>query len=163
MCAIVDASGANDVFGEDRPDVGIAFFNWIETHGRILTGGKLTKEIRSVCPKFIEWAQEAERTRKLVKINNSKARAETNKIINRKNHGLHSNDAHVLAIARLGGARLLYANDKNLLEDFANSSLITSPPGDTMTSLEESSFTDEDRKTLERATNRCRQQMSGQD
>ena len=163
MCAIVDASGANDVFGEDRPETGIAFFDWISDHGRILTGGKLTTEIRKSCPRFIEWAEEAERTRKLINVNPSRIHAEIGEVIKRKRRGPRLNDAHVLAIARLGGARLLYANDKSLLENFVDSHLVSRPQGDTMTSLTGGHITDEDREILKRATERCRQQKSGQD
>ena len=164
MCAIVDASGANDVFGKNRPEIGVAFFDWINDHGRILTGGKLTMEIGDLCPRFLEWAKEAERTRKLVKINHSKKiRTEMAEVIKRKRRGSPLNDAHILAIARLGRARLLYANDKDLLENFVDARLIARPPGDTMTSLGGGDLTDEDRETLERATERCRQQMPGHD
>lgn len=163
MCAIVDASGANDVFGEDRPEIGIAFFDWISDHGHILTGGKLTMEIGDLCPRFLKWAQEAERTRKLIKINQSSIYAEMGEVIKRKRHGPPLNDAHVLAVARLGGARLLYANDKNLLENFVDSRLIARPLGDTMTSLAGDGLTDGDRESLQRATERCRQQMFRQD
>ena len=161
MCAIVDASGAEDVFGKDRPEIGIAFFNWIEEHGHIVTGGKLTREIRSSCPNFILWAQEAERTRKLIKISKSNINVEMNKIT--KNRYLRSNDTHVLAIARAGEARLLYSNDKPLLEDFVDSRFIRRPQGDTMTSYTGGDLSDEDQEKLDRATKRCRQQTVERD
>lgn len=163
MCAIVDASGANDVFGEDRPEIGIAFFDWISDHGHILTGGKLTMEIGDLCPRFLKWAEEAERTRKLIKINRSRIHAEMGEVIKRKHGGSPLNDAHILAIARLGGARLLYANDKDLLENFVDPRLVSRPRVDTLTSLAGGRVTDEDREILERATERCRRQKSGQD
>lgn len=161
MCAIVDASGANDVFGKNRPEIGIAFFEWIEAHGRIFTGGKLTMEIGVLCPRFLKWAEEAERTRKLVKISRSKIDTEANAISKRR--GLRSDDAHILAIARVGEARLLYSNDKSLLEDFVDSRFIRRPKGDTMTSDRGGELADEDREKLERATERCRQQTFGPD
>lgn len=37
---------------------------------------------------------------------------------------LRSNDAHILALARLSGARILYSKDKRLHEDFKNPSII---------------------------------------
>lgn len=161
MCAIIDASGANDVFGKDRPEIGVAFFNWIEEQGYIVTGGKLTMEIGSLCQNFLDWAREAERVSKLIIINNSKIHAEIAEVV--KIRGLRSNDAHVLAIARISGARLLYANDGPLLEDFINSRVITRPAGDTMTSSTGDALTNEDRETLVRATERCRQQALGRD
>lgn len=163
MCAIVDASGANDVFGKNRPEIGSMFFDWINDHGRILTGGKLTMEIGDLCPRFLEWAKEAERTGKLKRMSHSKIHREITEVIKRKHGGSPLNDAHILAIARLGGARLLYANDKDLLENFVDPRLVSRPRGDTLTSLTGGRVTDEDREILERATERCRRQKSGQD
>lgn len=43
-------------------------------------------------------------------------------------NGLLSNDAHVIALARACGARLVYTDDKNLILDFKNVAFI-SPKG----------------------------------
>lgn len=40
-----------------------------------------------------------------------------------------SNDAHIIALARLSGARLLYSNDGNLKKDFGDRDLIAEPRG----------------------------------
>jgi len=40
-----------------------------------------------------------------------------------------SNDEHVLALARLGGARLLYSRDEALREDFKDVRLLANPRG----------------------------------
>ena len=40
-----------------------------------------------------------------------------------------SNDAHVIALAQVSGARLLYSNDSDLQDDFKDKSLIDSPRG----------------------------------
>ena len=40
-----------------------------------------------------------------------------------------SNDLHVLALAQVSGARLLYSNDLSLHQDFGNRDLISRPRG----------------------------------
>lgn len=42
---------------------------------------------------------------------------------------LRSNDAHVLALARASGARLLYTGDTKLMDDFRDKALIDKPRG----------------------------------
>ena len=42
---------------------------------------------------------------------------------------LRSNDRHVLALARLSGARLLYSRDEALRDDFRNVKLLAGPRG----------------------------------
>ena len=42
---------------------------------------------------------------------------------------LTSNDAHIIAIARVSGSRLLCTNDKKLQTDFKNLNLLSSPKG----------------------------------
>ena len=42
---------------------------------------------------------------------------------------LRSNDAHVLALARVGRARLLYTGDKDLQADFKDGQIISGPRG----------------------------------
>jgi len=40
-----------------------------------------------------------------------------------------SDDIHILALARAGGARLLYTEDKDLKKDFKNKAIIDDPRG----------------------------------
>ena len=42
---------------------------------------------------------------------------------------MRSNDPHVLALARASGARLLYAGDKKLMDDFKDKRFIDQPRG----------------------------------
>lgn len=53
--------------------------------------------------------------------------ARTRKIENEAMHS--SNDPHVLALAQLGHARLLFTNDQRLEQDFKSKSLIDNPRG----------------------------------
>ncbi len=46
-----------------------------------------------------------------------------------------SNDAHILALARVSGARLLYTNDQALQRDFNNPQIVSDPRGQVYTTL----------------------------
>ena len=46
-----------------------------------------------------------------------------------------SNDAHVLALARVSGARLLYTNDQDLQDDFNDRQIVNYPRGRVYTTL----------------------------
>ncbi len=61
-----------------------------------------------------------------------------------------SNDPHVLALAQVSGARLLYSNDKDLQQDFKNKALINSPRGKVYSTLENKDFTLSHRRLLGR-------------
>ena len=63
-----------------------------------------------------------------------------------------SNDQHVIALAQLSGARLLYSNDRNLNHDFVNPELVPQPTGRVYTTLdlENRAFTPVHKKLLDR-------------
>ena len=57
------------------------------------------------------------------------------------NQGLYtSNDPHVLALAIVSGARLLYSNDADLQQDFKDKRLIDKPRGKVYSTREDKSF-----------------------
>ena len=60
MCAVLDASVCSMVFGgEDRPDAGRRFFEWVNSgKGRLVIGGKLRDELYQ-SQKFKNWAATA--------------------------------------------------------------------------------------------------------
>ena len=47
----------------------------------------------------------------------------------REDQRLKSDDPHVIALAQVSGARLLYTNDEDLQKDFRNKNLINNPAG----------------------------------
>lgn len=128
MCAIVDADVAHEVFGADLPPAGERFFDWIEKGSRrLVVGGKLLEELERYSEGFREWARTAVSAGKMRIVSKDKVDARTEEV---KSHGGYkSNDPHVLALAQLSGARLLYSNDRDLGKDFGNKKLIDNPPG----------------------------------
>ena len=124
MCAIVDANVAHEVFGTDRPPAGERFFKWLSSpHGQLVIGGKLNSEL-SRNGRFRDWLR--------VAIGSARVRQFTDDDlaphlaqVGGKEH--RSDDPHVLALAAASGARLLYANDNALIDDFRDRAILANP------------------------------------
>ena len=70
--------------------------------------------------------------------------------------GMESDDPHVLGLALVSGARLLYTNDLNLQKDFKNPALIR-PRGKVYTTVVNHRFTDAHERLLKQR-NLCSRQ-----
>ena len=130
MCAIIDSNSVHEVFGENRHQTGEKFFDWLcgkKGKGRLVVGGKLRGELHRGSQGFRGMAEELYASGKLRHISDEKVDAEMNKL---DEQGLcNSDDSHIIALARVTGARLLYSNDKDLKDDFTNHNLINGPRG----------------------------------
>ena len=127
MCAIVDNDVAGEVFGDGDSPAGQGFFNWLNGgRGRLVVGGKLLDELAE-SRNFREWASTATLFGRMTTLNRNDVEERTRTIEDEAMHS--SNDPHVLALAQLGHARLLFTNDQRLEQDFKSKSLIDSPRG----------------------------------
>ncbi|MCY3594933.1 MAG: PIN domain-containing protein [Bacteroidetes bacterium] len=150
MCAIVDASVVSQVFGTKRTEAGEEFFRWIDsnTNGRLVVGGKLSEELEKVS-EFHRWAREAALSGKMRVINKDQVDRTEEDL--RMSLVCSSNDAHVIALAQVSGARLLYSNDNKLQRDFNNKDLISNPRGKVYTTNKgRTAFSPDHRKLLAR-------------
>ncbi len=59
-----------------------------------------------------------------------------------------SDDHHVLALAITSGARLLYTNDRLLMDDFRNRNVVTGTPGKIYTTKDRKDFRPTHRRLL---------------
>lgn len=128
MCAILDNNVVHEVFGSDRrPETGVKFFNWINSGpGHLIVGGKLLREL-SDNQNFTEWLKQALFAGRASKPDDEVVYNKTNEL---DKAGLcQSDDAHVIALAQVSNARLLYSKDKDLHRDFKNKQLIDNPRG----------------------------------
>ena len=145
MCAILDANVAAEVFRPNRPAAGVEFFNWIQDGiGRLVVGGKLLEELNRTSAR--EWARQALNAGLIRSVSASKVDTVTETL--RNEDSCSSDDPHVIALAQVSGARLLYSNDKNLQRDFKNKTLIDGPRGKVYSTLKDQSFTNSHRKIL---------------
>ena len=126
MCAIVDANVAHEVFGADRPEAGVKFFEWINSgNGHLVAGGKLLKELNRTSAR--EWARQALNAGLIRNVPETHVDARMEEL--RNEGAIRSDDPHVLALAQISGARLLYSNDRALQQDFKSRRMIDNPPG----------------------------------
>ena len=147
MCAIVDLNAAVEVFNPSQPPAAKGFFDWINTgRGRVVTGGKLYRELVEKSPGFREWARGAEAAGRLRFADESEVNARTKKI--ERTGAATSDDPHVLALAQVSGARLLYTNDKDLQKDFTSKGLIDNPRGKVYSTLKSKDFSPSRKRLL---------------
>ena len=148
MCAIVDVNAFHELFGLERSEAGVRFFQWINGgSGRLVAGGKLLEEL-SQTRSVQKWAQQAILSGRMKLEDKGKVDTQVTKL---KNVGSYkSNDPHVLALAQISGARLLYSNDTDLQQDFKNGTLINGPRGKVYSTREGRSFRDSHKKLLRR-------------
>ena len=146
MCAIVDANVASEVFGSDRPPAGKRFFDWLSSpRGQLVVGGKLREELARD-RRFVQWLKSA--------LRNGRARSVTDDAVDahatglRKEGACKSNDLHVIALALVSGARLLYTNDTALIDDFGNPEIVARPRGKVYTTARNAHVTDAHRRLL---------------
>jgi hypothetical protein len=127
MCVIVDANLASLTF-KSPPDSDCApIITWLlKKDGLLIYGGQLARELRQVeiARRFLLTLQRAGRA----KLIPDPALEEEEELVHAS--GLcQSNDAHVIALARVSGARTLCSRDTTLHKDFKNSQLIAKPRG----------------------------------
>lgn len=121
MCAIVDANVCGEIFGENRNEASGHFFNWLTNgQGRLVMGGQLKAELRH--RGLDEWLREALRAGRV--FDQPAARIDEETLAIQRDGQCRSNDPHVLALARISGARLLYTNDYTLQADFADPGIV---------------------------------------
>ena len=123
MCGIIDANVAHEVFGDDRPPAGERFFDWLASpRGQLVVGGDLLQELGRNRG-FVRWLGTAIRSGRVRSMPNEAVNARTEEL--RQRDMCRSNDEHVLALALVSDARLLYTN---LVSAEALSHLITHNP-----------------------------------
>ena len=140
MCAIVDANVVHEVFGSNLPVSGRcnSSIGLKKVVNGLVVGGKQLEELEQGSEGFREWASEAADAGKMRVVNKNEIDARTREIENEGEY--KSDDPHILALAQVSGARLLYSNDGDLQEDFGNKSLIDQPRGKVYSTRENKDF-----------------------
>ena len=85
----------------------------------VVIGGKLTGELGAT--KFAAILTELSRAGRLKKMDNATVERETKRVASL---ALVSDDPHVIALAIISGARLIYTEDKDLKTDLKNGAII---------------------------------------
>ena len=126
MCMIVD-NDRMDVFLTQRDHNDIKpIYQWLEKSGNIVysTGTTFATELSR---KAKIGLQELKLSGRAQEVSDSGVKKEIAKL-SEKNVAM-SNDLHILALARVSGARLLHTGDLRLMQDFKNRDIIKGPRG----------------------------------
>ena len=146
----MDAHRWHEMFSRDRSPAADGFRQWLgRKQGFLVLGGELRREVakgRSGKRRV----QDLQNRGQLVPVRDAEVDAEAQRI--EQGGKLRSDDPHILALARVSGARLLYTNDRDLQKDFRNSRLLRD--GRVYTTVTNAKF-DRRKKVLLRS-HRCR-------
>ncbi|NJM40536.1 MAG: hypothetical protein HC853_07090 [Anaerolineae bacterium] len=151
MCIIVDANMASIVFARPAQDDFVPLIDWLTSQkhdGRLVIGGKLSEELNRVANfgRFIQTLSRAGRARQ---ISSKEVEEETSRV--ESMNLCRSDDPHVIALARVSGARTLCTAEVKLHADFKNQKLISNPRGRI--------YQTSDHKNLLRHESSCRMKM----
>lgn len=146
MCAILDINVVHQVFGPDRPPAGEEFFQWLNSgKGQLVAGGKLLRELDGN-RKFKIWRQQAVLSGRVRLCDAAAVKDKTQQL--KSENSCRSNDRHIVALAQVSGARLLYSNDVDLQGDFKDKKLIDNPRGKVYSTLRKEHFENSHRRLL---------------
>jgi len=129
MCIIIDASVAGIFMSRAPEHVQHAkpVHDWLDSGGgRIVYGGKNREELARV-NEVMFYIQELRKEGKAHPIPDEQVNEDEERVT--KMGIIRSDDPHVLALARVSHARLLFANDPPLENDFGNTRIVPSPKG----------------------------------
>lgn len=150
MCAIVDANAVGELWDGGSSAAGQGFRRWVEgPNGRLVVGGQLGQELGS--GNAARWLQELDRAGRLTRVDDSLVDGQAAKLrsVPAGDPGsCRSDDHHVIALAQISGARLLFSNDRALQQDFKNVRLIDQPKGTVYSTLARKEFTSHRRAQL---------------
>lgn len=110
----------------------------------LVLGGKLRSEITH--REFRRWWAANTTAGRVLNANDVEVFQVTKELKNTKS--CVSNDAHIIALAQVSGARLLYTNDGNLKKDFQNLGLIDNPEGKIYTTQKRKDYSDTHKRLL---------------
>ena len=129
MCAIVDTNVYHQVFTTgSQSSAGKYFYDWLmrRNGGTLVSGGGHLRELNRIADFKRVFAErlQAGRARR---IPDETVDAETEAL--RSSDICRSNDEHVIALATVSGARLLFTNDNALQDDFRDRQIIGGTQG----------------------------------
>ena len=134
MCAIVDANAISEIFhlgssgGKDaRSEAGKQFFEWLKTKPeRLIIGGSKLKEELKI-ERLLIWMKGVDQEGKFLKYDDDEVDQKARELLDQ--NACKSDDEHIIALAQISKARLLYSHDEPLHEDFRDAKLINRPRG----------------------------------
>ena len=159
MCGIVDANVANQLWESGGTPAGKAFRGAVD-HGQVplVVGGRHHDELMRSGESMRRWLAQLQLAGRLTKVDRERVSRRTTELTRTTEPSTtqcESNDEHIIALAQVSGARLLFTNDQALTRDFKEKRLIDAPRGKVYSTLRSSEVTSSHRDLLRR-TDLCR-------
>ncbi len=126
FCAIVDANSMSEVVRETHEATQILVKFLRQGRGTLHMGGKLREELE-VSPRHKRWIGAGIARGWIKNIDNGEVERRTHDM--KANRTLRSDDPHIIALAQVGGARLLVSRDVALGKDFKDREFLDNPRG----------------------------------
>lgn len=149
MCAIVDTNVVAQMFEPTRTAAGTAFRERVESGLPLVAGGDLLRELDGNTS-FRKWRQVAVHFGVFREEPEDQVGERTEKL--RDGKLCASDDEHVVAVAQVSGARLLFTNDALLQRDFKNKHLVDAPRGKVYAPLPHRDLSTHHKRLLSTAT-----------
>lgn len=125
MCVIIDKNVVGDLFADTGSNFK-PFFDWMGKDGCVVYGGKKYRTELAGSSNLRTFMVVWKRTGKAREMDDNKVDTEQKRI----KPECTSDDSHIIALARVSGARVLILKaDKNLEQDFKDRELINKPRG----------------------------------
>ena len=117
MCAIIDASVANTTIGDKSTEAGSKFLEFVAkgTIRLVIGGEKYRDELKECSSQFNKWLNTAVGVGLAMNIDDTLVDAKAREFTNA--NSCDSDDEHVVALAFVSGARLVFTNDTDLHSD----------------------------------------------
>jgi hypothetical protein len=127
MCLIIDANKAADFVNHPEVPEHATIYDWLENQaGTLALGGKLSLELSSISAmrRYLRTLIQAGRAKQYPDdaVNSEEDVVDASGLC-------RSDDPHIIALARVSGARVLFSVDDPLCADFRNTRLVPRPPG----------------------------------
>lgn len=115
---IIDANVASE-FREATEEARL-IARWLTNRGKLSTGGRNLQELLQT--RIRGYVEELRRAGRINRVNDDLIAVMEVKVLK---NGIRSDDEHVIALALVGGARLLYSRDVALIRDFVDRHIIS--------------------------------------
>ncbi len=127
MCLIIDANLTAQVFAATPNQNFAPVLNWLMSpDGLMVCGGKNYDELKKIGRAAI-FIQQLARAGHALLFRKEALEAEEKAV--KKFNLMRSDDPHVIALARISGARVVCTDDAALIDDFKNVRLVPTPKG----------------------------------
>lgn len=120
MCAIIDSNVRDELVKKAPSAAGSHFRKWLsDRKGKLVVGGKLLEELQE-SRAVKQWISSRIQAGIVDRVEDRKVDILADEIKDQ----CRSDDPHIIALARVSGARLLYTADRDLMDDFQDKKLL---------------------------------------